>query len=58
MNDVIKAIKGMLIVLVVLYVISPLDLVPGPIDDVLLVLFTLGSAKSKQNRKSLEDKDD
>ena len=55
MNSVIK---GMLIVLVVLYVISPLDLVPGPIDDVLLVLFTLGSAKSKQNRKSLEDKDD
>lgn len=38
-------VKGMLMILVVLYVISPLDFVPGPIDDLLLILFTLASQK-------------
>lgn len=30
--------KGMLIVLLILYVISPLDLCPGPVDDIILIL--------------------
>ena len=38
-------VKGMLLVLVVLYVILPLDFVPGPIDDLLLILFTVASQK-------------
>ena len=38
-------VKGMLMILVVLYVISPLDFVPGPIDDLLLILFTVASQK-------------
>ena len=32
-------IKGMFLTLVVVYVLSPVDLLPGPIDDVLAVLF-------------------
>lgn len=38
-------VKGMLIVAMILYVIWPLDLVPGPVDDILLILFTLASQK-------------
>lgn len=37
--------KGMLIVLVILYIISPIDFVPGPIDDILLLLFAVASSK-------------
>lgn len=44
MNGVVK---GMLIALVALYVISPLDLAPGPIDDLLLILFSAASSRRK-----------
>ena len=44
MND---TMKGMLIVLVVLYVISPIDLCPGPVDDLIVVL--LGVATNKKS---------
>lgn len=42
MNDIMK---GMLIVLVILYVVSPLDLCPGPIDDIVVVLLALAANK-------------
>lgn len=38
-----KVFKGMFTVLLVIYVISPLDLCPGPIDDVILVLVSLAA---------------
>ena len=38
--------KGMLLILVILYVISPLDLCPGPVDDFIVIL--LGVAARKQ----------
>lgn len=38
--------------LVVIYVISPIDVVPGPIDDVLLLLVTVAS---NYKRKVIED---
>lgn len=38
-------VKGSLFVLVLLYIISPVDLVPGPIDDFLLLLFSVASSK-------------
>lgn len=44
MNDVVK---GMLIVLVILYVISPVDVCPGPVDDIILALFALAGMKAK-----------
>ncbi len=37
--------KGMLLVLVFLYIVSPLDLCPGPIDD--LIVLMLGIAAQK-----------
>ncbi len=40
-----RALKGMLILLVLIYVISPLDLCPGPIDDAIVVLLGLASQK-------------
>lgn len=43
MNDVAK---GMLIVLIILYVVSPLDCAPGPIDDIIVIL--LGWAAHKR----------
>ena len=44
-REVMGIVKGMLMILVVLYVILPLDFVPGPIDDLLLILFTVASQK-------------
>lgn len=37
--------KGMLTVLVILYVVSPLDLCPGPIDDIIVVLLAFAANK-------------
>ena len=42
MNDVMK---GMILVLIILYIVSPIDACPGPIDD-LIVLF-IGIAARK-----------
>ena len=40
-----SVVKGMLIVIVILYIISPVDLMPGPIDDIIVLL--LGTAAQK-----------
>ena len=42
MNDVMK---GILLVLMIIYVISPVDLAPGPVDDILVILLGLGAQK-------------
>ncbi len=34
-------LKGMLVMLLVVYIVSPIDLCPGPIDDILLFLFSV-----------------
>lgn len=39
-------IKGCLFVLVLLYIISPVDFVPGPIDDILLLISVASSTKA------------
>lgn len=49
MNGFLKII---FLMLVVIYVISPIDVVPGPIDDVLLLLVTVAS---NYKRKVIED---
>lgn len=48
MNDVMK---GMLIILVVIYVISPIDFVPGPVDDLIVILLELANQKKLENRQ-------
>ena len=37
--------KGMLLVLVILYVVSPIDACPGPIDDIIVLLIGLAAQK-------------
>ena len=39
MNGVLK---GMLLVLLIIYVVSPLDLCPGPVDDIIMLLCAVG----------------
>jgi hypothetical protein len=43
MNGVLK---GMLFVLMLVYVLSPVDVCPGPIDDVIVILIYMASNKS------------
>lgn len=42
-----NAFSIVLLVVVFLYVVSPLDLVPGPIDDVVLMLMCMRAKKSE-----------
>lgn len=37
--------KGMLIVLVILYIISPIDFAPGQVDDAIVLLLGLAAAR-------------
>lgn len=41
--------RGMLIVLVILYIVSPIDLCPGPIDDILVLLLGIAAQKRAHN---------
>lgn len=42
MNDVMK---GILLILMVLYILSPIDACPGPIDDFIVLLIGLAARK-------------
>lgn len=48
MNNVMKCV---LIILVVIYVISPIDFVPGPVDDFIVILLGLASQKKLENKQ-------
>ena len=37
--------KGMILVLMILYIVSPLDACPGPIDDIIVLLIGLAASK-------------
>lgn len=45
MNDVVK---GMILVLMILYIVSPVDACPGPIDDLIVLLIGLASTKGQE----------
>ena len=40
--------KGMLLVLIILYVVSPIDFCPGPIDDIIVSLLILAANAGKK----------
>ncbi len=42
MNDVMK---GLVIMAILMYIVSPIDAVPGPIDDIIIILIGLASRK-------------
>lgn len=44
MNDVMK---GMFIILILLYIISPVDLCPGPVDDIIVLLLGFSASKKR-----------
>lgn len=44
MNEIAK---GMIIVLVIIYIVSPIDLSPGPIDDLVVGLIGIAASKAK-----------
>lgn len=37
--------KGMIIILMILYIVSPVDFCPGPIDDIIVLLISIASQK-------------
>ncbi len=37
--------KGMILVLMILYIVSPIDACPGPIDDIIVLLIGLAASK-------------
>lgn len=39
--------KGMVIMAIIIYLVSPVDLMPGPVDDIIVLL--LGVATQKNN---------
>ena len=44
--------KGMILVLVILYIVSPIDVCPGPVDDIIVLLLGIAATKG---REALED---
>ena len=40
-----KTMKGMLLVLILMYVLSPVDFVPGPVDDLIAIVIGLAARK-------------
>ena len=53
-----KVLKGMLLALLAIYVISPVDLAPGPVDDLLLVLFSAVMNQISSGRSRNENPDE
>lgn len=37
--------KGMILVLMILYIVSPIDACPGPIDDLIVLIIGLAARK-------------
>ena len=40
-----KVIKGVMMVLSILYILSPVDLMPGPLDDTMVLLINIATQK-------------
>lgn len=53
MNNVMKVILS---VLAILYLVSPIDLCPGPIDDIIVLLLTLAYNKGSDLLNDLINK--
>lgn len=48
MNGVMK---GMLVILLLIYILSPVDLCPGPVDDIILCLCAIGGGAITSNEE-------
>lgn len=44
-NEMAKLLKIVVLVVVVAYVIAPIDLAPGPIDDIIVTIFGIAQTR-------------
>ena len=40
-----KIMKILLVIFMVVYVVSPIDAMPGPVDDLILLLLSIGETR-------------
>ncbi len=40
------AVKGIIILAVIIYIVSPVDIAPGPIDDLIVLLLGIAASKN------------
>ncbi len=50
-------VKGMLLMLMILYIVSPVDACPGPIDDLIVLVIWLASQKGVSAIETVDDYD-
>ena len=44
-DEMNSVVKGMLLVLMILYIVSPIDACPGPVDDIIVLLLGIAAQK-------------
>ncbi len=47
--------QAIIILFLIVYVASPIDLFPGPFDDIIVTLLGLAASKKSSSRNSLSD---
>ncbi len=47
--------KGMILVLMILYIVSPIDMCPGPIDDLIVLFIGLAAQKGMNTIEDYKD---
>ena len=47
--------KGFIVAMLIVYVISPVDLIPGPVDDIVLVFLSYVASRRKNLVKKNDD---
>ncbi|MCR5061100.1 MAG: hypothetical protein K6A80_08740 [Saccharofermentans sp.] len=52
-----KLAKGLILLAVIIYVVSPVDAAPGPIDDLLVMAIAMASNKALTDVSSYDDRD-
>lgn len=52
-----KTKRMIMLAIAAIYIVSPIDAMPGPIDDALIALFTYLTNKSLSDRKNKKNKE-
>lgn len=47
--------KGFIVAMLIVYVISPVDLIPGPVDDIVLIFLSYVASRRKNLVKKSDD---
>ena len=47
--------KGFIVAMLIIYVISPVDFIPGPVDDIVLVLLSYVASRRKNLAEAHDD---